>query len=113
MQVCNGGKAVGMIGDQNCESVNNVISIFPEQRRCSVMKYQQCESDILTALEAVRSKDTIIPRWRIEEEVSTNPERYPGAALINILEISFNIYRNFKNYVVQFGFSLNGLNQFV
>ena len=38
---------------------------------------------------------------------------YPGAALINILEISFNIYRNFKNYVVQFGFSLNGLNQFV
>jgi hypothetical protein len=42
-----------------------------------MMRYEYCRSDVLTAVSRVKEKNTIIPRWKIEDEIANNPGRYP------------------------------------
>jgi hypothetical protein len=57
------------------------------------MRYRRCESEILSALAAVRMGDSIVSRWRIEEEIRSHPDRYPGLAALSVISLRRGIFQ--------------------
>ena len=57
------------------------------------MRYERYESEILSAFAAVRGDDSIVARWRMEEEITAHPDRYPGLAVLSRISVRRGIFQ--------------------